>query len=537
MNGLELEIVPARGIVVSGQSNSNRGRKRGSTAKACALRRLLAGELAVAPPAIAVEHRSRRAICASAGKAAAAAKREAKPRGNGRARARSAPLLPADREGVLALYDVPLAASGGSLFRNTAAQAALMEYRPDADSAQSSGVRTLERAILQTTLNRMSQVELAKKEGVSRQVVQRRTRLLAVCSFLCRTLRTSKRFTNMRAYLQSLWPGLPVEEMLWITKYKYDEMSMRCQARVKHQTETTLVKLLQTHIFWTALYRVGHFHVRVKAQLPATIKAIEACTTGCMRRALDCHVLAPPCSQAFPRKTRLPIRDMHPSNIAADETFYRDFPGEKLHGFHCLSHIEHKVASSLCRVFPNERKGCLHGCLAFSFGGVLCEIKEALKSLVRKHGQWHDSTMGPGEEEDQYRKSVWKDVMDVCTEDIRNIRTSVQAIYLQRKRLCNGRYRRRLRVDHFCPSRNCCRDAAHWVEQLCRLIDQELGPGMWMESRFLKIEDALEWFLFWMRLNGLLDEACSMVFNKGSKKPEAESDAEDEMGLGFSPSR
>ena len=236
-----------------------------------------------------------------------------------------------------------------------------------------------------------------------------------------------------------------------------------------------------------------------------------------MRAAIEDMARFPQASESAERKTRMPICDKHASNTAADDSFARDLPEQKLHRFNCFAHVGHKTANRLCDIFPNEKRGLLHSCLAYNFGGTLGLVKTCMKAVNRKGFQWFDAAQGPGSDDDKHREAVWSQRMDISEDANNKIGTGPQLVYLRRKRLWNGRYRRRGRSEHFCFSRSCCEGPDHCLRQMDEAIDQEIGPVPWVPSRFLKIEITMDWVLFWLSCHGILLDATEMAFANNSK--------------------
>ena len=495
------------------QQPSTRGRKKGSTADVCALRRLLDTPEPVAAVAAALGPRSRREICSAAGKARAAKQKAAAAgasAGGSKRRSSSTPaamstdlvLVPADagrRGGAISLYD-----------DSSQVPRTIMKWEPGPkfDAAKSTKI---ECGVLQSCLGIVSKSELAKKLGCSRQVVTRRLRLLATCVIFLRKLRAEDRLKFTKEYLQLVYGADSVEEMLFMVKYKYDEFSMRCRGLAGSNSEVAVMKLVNIQVFWIALYKVKDRYVRLRQWLPSIVRGIEANDTNCMRAVLDGPTTFAPQTDSFKRKTRMPICDKHGANIATDNSYYRDYTDQKLHRFHCFSHVGHKHAEKICNVFPNERRGLLHSCLAFNFGGTLTLIKKCMKQVNRKDFSWFDATEGPGADHDAHREAVWKQCMEVDGDDCRELGTGKIALFFRRKQKWNGRYQLRGRTEHFCFSRSCCTGPDDCLNQMDEIIDEETGPGYWDPHRFLKVEDTLDWEIFWTECHGIFDDSVEMA--------------------------
>ncbi len=505
------------------------GRKKGSTAESIELKRLLANPSGRPAPASSGPPRSRQDICRAAGQAR---QRKRKETSTDKLLPRPSPSSSSNCELAPSQALVPWSSLHQgeqiALFNNVAAQQQMVNWQPQRPLRKKElkqGIKT-EAGILQSGLTMMSKTQLAKKLSVSRSTITRRLRLLAVCTLLVRKLRTEKRFAELYQMLRIMNAGceVSVEQMLFIVKYKYDEMAMRLNALVNGKTETSVTKILQIQLFWTALWKIEDQYVRYRAQLPTCVTTVESAKTGTFRKAMESHVLFPECASGFTRKTRLPICDKHSTNTAVDYTFARDFADEKLHKFNCMAHVEQRVADGVCIVYPNEKKGLLHSGLAINYAGALGKIKSSLKKANRANFTWIDSATGPGEEADRHREAVFAHCCQPREDDHREVSTEKLVMFHRRAALWNGRYSRFGKTEHWCKSRACCRDAEHCLTKMDAAIDDEAGPGDWCPSRFMRIEDTVDWELYWQSNGGLLEIAIDDAWGDSVKsKPEDKS--------------
>ncbi len=336
----------------------------------------------------------------------------------------------------------------GTLFFNNSAQLMLAQHAQRGGS-NDKAVK-LEAGVLQSALTATSKKQLAKQLKCSTQTVTKRMRQLATCAFMLRKMRTEKRFEAMPALLSLMFSGVTIENMLFTLKYKYDEMSVRCISKVAGNVETSITKMLQVHLCWTALWKAGDYYIRLRARLPTSIQTLEACSIRCMRGALDGHCLMPRLADDFTRKTRMPIADKHSANTGADFSYMHEFPDQVCHKFNCFGHIEYRIAERTCDTFHNEKKGILHTGLALRFGASLARVKQGMKRANRKGFQWIDASAGPGAEADAYRAAVYAHCGgESVAGDHRKKKTEKQLLLHRKKRLWNGRFRRILQTDHF----------------------------------------------------------------------------------------
>ena len=69
-------------------------------------------------------------------------------------------------------------------------------------------------------------------------------------------MKPEARYAAMPALLSAMSGGKHVRMMLFLLKYKHDEMPTRCRSKVAGQFETASTKLVQCQLYWTALCKV-----------------------------------------------------------------------------------------------------------------------------------------------------------------------------------------------------------------------------------------------------------------------------------------
>ena len=131
------------------------------------------------------------------------------------------------------------------------------------------------------------------------------------------------------------------------------------------QFETTITKLVQCQLYWTALNKVGDDKfVRLRSRLPTSVKIIDANHVRCSNNSLDAHCRFPDIADDYERKTRMPMADLRATITAVDNAYAFLNPKEKLHTFACVGHIEAKVADCFFKEYHNVKQGVLHAMLA-----------------------------------------------------------------------------------------------------------------------------------------------------------------------------
>ena len=206
-----------------------RGRPKGSSEQQSALKRLLE------PPPPPAERRSRKEICSAAAKAKAAKRHHRDQDGQQKLSFQQVKGESErnDAEGsapVTTTTIVPFTKGrkpticGASLFNNIEAQQLVESWRPENETSEK-----VENAVLTGSLQMVSKAQLAKSQRCSTQTITRRLRLLAFLFLLARRRRAVAYFEGLESTLRDRFGA--VTPMLFLLKYKYDEMSMKLQLR------------------------------------------------------------------------------------------------------------------------------------------------------------------------------------------------------------------------------------------------------------------------------------------------------------------
>ncbi len=490
-----------------------RGRKKGSTAHALALERLLTP----AAPAAAPEPG---APLTNSERASRAGQASARKRAENRAQSQAPQPSPVTGTiGAPCLALVPAADAAGadkpsSVYSDLSIQKAIVALPANSGGANQGKV---EAGVLQGCLRLMSKAVLADKLKCSRQTITRRMRLLSFCSIMVRRCWNLQDIISLDRLLINHFGEAAVRRTNFINKYKSDEMSMRAKVWTSTGLEHAVVKLLQIIVSWTVVWKVRESYVRMRVRQPGLVKAIESCKVKVVRRALDSGCVCPDEAKLWETTTRIPIADMHPSNTGADETYARDYPEEAIHRFNCHAHIECRVGNRCLQTFPNEKRGLLHFTLAANFGGTLLNIKSEMKDVIKEGFSYYDNPDGAGPEAARFREQVFQVCCDPSETSAKKSRQTKTRIYHIRRVKLNGIYRRRGKVQHFCRNRWCCIDANDCLRQLDELIDSELGPDQWCVQRWTGIEDCIDWVLFWILCHDVLELAVIRLFDKNNK--------------------
>ena len=484
-----------------------RGRKRGSTAHETALRRLLADSPGPAP-AVAVTP-TRQEQQSAAGRASAQRRREQAAAG---AREAEPACVNFAAEECRALVPFAAEAAGQSrttpLFEQERLQQTLSTVRPEAEKRDTK----LEAGILGNYLQTISKGALAKRLKTSSKTLTRSLRLLAFCIVMVRRGWALQDFHAFDSFLFLHFGDDAVKRMTFILKYKFDEMSMRLKVQTAAGVESAIAKLLQVCVNWVAMWKVRDTYVRMKWIMPRRIKPIESCTIPVVRAALDHFTTMPDKSRQFESLTRMPVADQHASNNGASETYSRDRPEEVRHGFDCIAHIEARVGLRAFDVFPSEKRGLLHCTLACNFGGALLQVKAEMKKEFRDHMTWHDSAAGAGLAAQEYREQVFAACCDPTETSDKKSRQAKVILYFARRRIHNGRLRKRRGYEHFCRNRRCCRDREHCCQQFDKLVDAEFGPQQWCTQRWSGMEDCADFVIYYILFNDMFEIVFIQVF-------------------------
>ena len=147
------------------------------------------------------------------------------------------------------------------------------------------------------------------------------------------------------------------------------------------QFETTITKLVQCQLYWTALHKVGDDKfVRLRSRLPTSVKTIDANHVRCSSNSLDAHCRFPDIVDDYERKTRMPMADLRATNTSVDNAHAFLNPEEKLHKFACVEHIEAKVADRVFKEYHNEKQGMLHAIAGNGFWRLAITVQEIAES-------------------------------------------------------------------------------------------------------------------------------------------------------------
>ena len=377
-----------------------------------------------------------------------------------------------------------------------------------------------ERQLLKQVNGRGSLADLARTLEVSERTVKRKLRLLAFSVIMAKRARSVWNFRALDAFLEAtaIADGSVFVRHHYFLKYKYDEMSIRMRVQAggsRKSLETAIAKILQTTVTHSAIWRVGDSYFRWVDQLPTTLQTIDSCKAKVMRPALERHATIPEYAVAmFESKTRLPIKDNHVSNGVVDLSFYRDKPDEILLPFICWAHIFFRVVNFLRAIYPAETKGTLHGALTFNFAGVLALFKKAWKKYVKLNLRVYEyGDVGPGAEATAHNLAVHEQYSG-C-EGGREWREFPKASSLQksmrRRRLLNGRFRRRNVIEHFCRGTGCCLGPDDTELQFYQMIDEDFeAPSPWSTSTWFGAEDSIDFFGFLLESHDQLTEVFAV---------------------------
>ena len=122
---------------------------------------------------------------------------------------------------------------------------------------------------------------------------------MAASCFVYKWAKAVQSIMVMTAELCRVYGNAAVECLDWITKYKYDEMSLRLTIPGP-DTAAQLVKLLNLTVAWKAtwLLNIGYEtrSVSVTVNLPTLLKGIDKNNTECLYHGMKDHIAMPQCA-------------------------------------------------------------------------------------------------------------------------------------------------------------------------------------------------------------------------------------------------
>ena len=378
---------------------------------------------------------------------------------------------------------------------------------------------------------------MATNLSVSRQTVMRRTRLLgaAVCVF--KRVAAERFIRNFFEYLQLRHGGAgAVRPLLWVTKYRYDEMTLRVRqisdANHRHRdTGASLGKILQPTIAWSCVFALPIGYVRVAIDLPPMLRTIERNNARCLRAALSRQVQPPQVAKdLFPAAARASVisADSHSANNLADDSMWYDSVIDTPAKYACAVHKDHKCMELIAQSMPYERSGLCYTVLSLQSGTSFSTFRRSMREQVNTKLKVYPYGMcGAGPEAERYRTHVWElfcsDFMD--KEKWRNVRPKQLARYHARWRLLNGNYKRLNVIEHYCRGwPGCCRNAEHTKEQMISLwVDEMERPKLWNIAKWNGFETSVDFCGFLWALHGVYLPAVEDAFGHQHPPPQTES--------------
>ena len=328
--------------------------------------------------------------------------------------------------------------------------------------------------------------EGAKQLKVHRRTVASRRRVLALCVVLFKRFHRLRNIESLHNQLVSKYGDKNVRGLLYVLKYKYDEMSLTLnideqQTDATLSTVTALAKLLVVTVTVSVLWKVNDSYIVHTTPLPTTIRALHKTSGRCMNHGLALQLPDSLWGQSlFEQGVRLPIADQHGANELADEAFAQADKFLSLDKHNCHVHKIARVGNITTRPFDNEKKGVLYGALALQFGGTMSDFKAALKAYIRKGLDFfmESDGEGPGAEADLHREAVYRQYLDP-PEGFAEAAESEMVFVHRTRRLWNGRLRKG-RPEHWCKGPDICHTSRdHFLEDADEWVDSILGPKPW----------------------------------------------------------
>ena len=211
--------------------------------------------------------------------------------------------------------------------------------------------------------SRISKQHLAQLLSCCSKTLTRSTRCLAYCTILYKRVFAVRVIATLNAKLPQFL-GVSVEPLLWITKFKYDEMSLHLRSRSgSSRGDVTIIKMLQTNCWWHMVWLVDNtFPLRCVIKVPTSLVPIEKNNRVCLFHGLLPQIQAPAIAQAFPAKLLMTTADDHAANSAAENSLWEATYEAKeteadLERYRCMAHKEFKIGEFLQRPSYSDVRG------------------------------------------------------------------------------------------------------------------------------------------------------------------------------------
>ena len=439
-------------------------------------------------------------------------------------------LVPFNASNVLDIQHLPMHAL---IAPNVEDHSLLNNFLSLTDLSSCTGDTNTEERIWFAFTSRISKHHLAHLLSCCSKTLTRSTRGLAYCTILYKRVFAVRVIATLNAKLPQFL-GVSVEPLLWITKFKYDEMSLHLRSRSgSSRGDVTIIKMLQTNCWWHMVWLVDNtFPLRCVIKVPTSLVPIEKNNRVCLFHGLLPQIQAPAIAQAFPAKLLMTTADDHAANSAAENSLWEATYEAKeteadLERYRCMAHKEFKIGEFLQRPFYSDVRGVLHTCLSFNLCGTLQNFKSNFKRYIRLPGVFkfkmvlvgHDAA---GPEAAAHRDCVFA---TFCREHTQKNKLSGNQrrrnlIFHPRKRLLNGNYKRHGIIEHWC--RGCCLSREDALKQFDEHIIEPLtAPQVFKTSTWNEIEEPLDDVGFWISCHNIWTPVFSMTFDKTESNPDA----------------
>ena len=431
------------------------------------------------------------------------------------------------RGAVHAIVSVDAVRSGTPLAANLQLQQAYAAVDPDEFARmQLASAEVVGRICIDTGAWISTRVA-AERLDISDKTIARKTTLQAFFICVYKRHAAQQAILGFQKELEARVGCDKVRPLYWADKYKYDEMTLRVTTKQGGEQESTLHKLLQVTVSWSALWRVGDAYCQMVIKIPSTVRAIESCNATCMTAGLARQVETPAVARAlFDDRASLPHCDSHGANELADDALWEQGRISTQSKWPCRVHKVDKVLTVIMRVFPTERRGLFHAVMAFDFAGTFTKFKRNFKQWLQQRlvvRPW--GVDGPGAAANAHREFVYDAFLrGKQTDDPLGVANASKAARIHlTERLVNGDIRKQNTFEHFCRGwPGCCRSPQHTLDLLCsEWVGHMPRPRVWRKDDWGGFVDTADWFACLGATHNCLPEVFEMTFPAKARKADA----------------
>ena len=401
----------------------------------------------------------------------------------------------------------------------------------------------IESDLLDTLQAFVSRVVLSDKTGLSTGTVRDKVRLMAFVVIVYKRIMCQLLLWSFDSELRKRAGSGNVTPLYYVTKYKYDEMSIKASGKTgKDGLQAATMKLLQLSVSHLALWKVHGQYIKMLFNVPTSLLQIEKNDAASLTEALGRQVRTPDAAVAmFDDRASIACADDAGANGLADSALSALAATDTESKWKCRTHKVQKVASTIVSRYVNEKRGLLHTIMSFSFAGQFPRFKENMKVYIKPRLKVMPRGQdGAGEIAKAHRDGVFNQfcpkIGKLGDPGDKGAAVTARALAAShvRRRLHNGNFRKTGVFEHWCPGPECCVDADHTFQQLCDLwIDRLDCPRPWRGDDWQGFEHVVDWAGYLLSCHDVLTPVFIMTFPgkpcKGLPAPDAP-EAEDGEG-------